>query len=153
MRPHRVRTEGPAEPAPAAPSASSRPRASTVPPASGERLTELARAVMARDAEGDPVSAARARLALGHALLAAGEPAAREILEDAGTCFEELGDEASMLEVDVALRDAASTIEESPRSFHWRASESSMAAALVGGPSEHHAALDVDADGKPRVGS
>lgn len=91
---------------------------STIPPASGERLTDLARAIMTYDATGDRLSSARARLALGQALLAAGEPSAREVLEDAGTCFEDLGDDPSMHEVDLALRDAAHLIEESPRSFH-----------------------------------
>lgn len=78
---------------------------------------ELETAVLVHEAEGDRLGAARARLALGRALLAASDPAGREILEDAGTCFEELGDEAAVMAVDLALRDAAEEIEESPGSF------------------------------------
>jgi hypothetical protein len=78
---------------------------------------ELERAVLTHEAEGNRVGAARARFALGRALLAASDPAGREILEDAGTCFEELGDEDAMLAVDLALRDASYTFEESPKSF------------------------------------
>ena len=78
---------------------------------------ELESAVLLHEAEGNAVGAARARLALGRALLAASDLAGREILEDAGTCFEELGDEESMLAVDLALRDAAYVFEESPQSF------------------------------------
>jgi hypothetical protein len=104
---------------------------SSLPPASGERDVDLASAVAAHRAEGDLASAAHAQLALGQALLAAGEPAGREVLEDAGTWFEELGDEASMQVVDLALRDAAESIEESPRSFHRRASDSQIPAAVA----------------------
>ena len=82
-----------------------------------ESFGELESAVLTHEAEGDRVRAAHARLALGRALLAASDPAGREILEDAGTCFEELGDEESMMAVDLALRDAADVFEESPRSF------------------------------------
>jgi hypothetical protein len=89
-------------------------------------LGELESAVLNHDAQGDRVAGARARLALGRALLAAADPAGREILEDAGTCFEELGDEDSMLAVDLALRDAAGDFEESPRSFQSGARRSSI---------------------------
>jgi len=82
-----------------------------------ESVGQLESAVLTHEAEGDRVGAAHARLALGRALLAASDPAGREILEDAGTCFEELGDEDSMIAVDLALRDAADVFEESPRSF------------------------------------
>lgn len=116
MRLHRIGNVDPSEPLePTEGEPLARSQPSTLPPVSGERPTDLA--------------SARARLALGQALLAAGEPAAREILEDAGTCFEELGDEASMIEVDAALRDAAESIEESPRSFHRRASDSEIPVA------------------------
>jgi hypothetical protein len=82
-----------------------------------ESVGELESAVLTYEAAGDRASAARARFALGRALLAASDPAGREILEDAGTCFEELGDEDAMLAVDRALRDAADVFEESPQSF------------------------------------
>jgi hypothetical protein len=82
-----------------------------------EAVVELESAVLMHEAKGDRVGAARARFALGRALLAAQDPAGREILEDAGTCFEELGDEESMIAVDLALRDPAYVFEESPRSF------------------------------------
>jgi hypothetical protein len=82
-----------------------------------ERIVDLERTVHIHDAAGDREASARARLALGRALLAAHDPSGREILEDAGTCFEALGDEAAVLEIDAALRDAADRIEESPRSF------------------------------------
>jgi hypothetical protein len=75
---------------------------------------------VAEDARADRRVAARARLGLGRALLALGNPAGRQLLEDAGTCFEELGDEAAVLAIDTALREAAAAIEESPRSFQAR---------------------------------
>jgi hypothetical protein len=91
-----------------------------------ESVGELESAVLTHEAEGDRAGAARARFALGRALLAACDPAGREILEDAGTCFEELGDEDSMLAVDLALRDAAGDFEESPQSFQSGARRSSI---------------------------
>ena len=69
------------------------------------------------DARSDLRIAALARFALGRALLALEDPAGRALLEDAGTAFEELGDEATVLAIDAALRAAATVIEESPRSF------------------------------------
>lgn len=73
---------------------------------------------VAEDAKTDRAAAARARFALGRALLALHDPAGRQLVEDAGSCFEELGDHAAVLAVDAALRSA--TIEESPRSFQSR---------------------------------
>lgn len=93
---------------------------SSFPPAASGELTDLAKAVVAHDARGDRVASAVARLELGMALMGAFDVAAREVLEDAGTRFEELGDDDGMLAVDAALREAAEWIEESPRSFHRR---------------------------------
>lgn len=93
---------------------------SSFPPAASSDLTDLAKAVVAHDARGDHVASAAARLELGMALMGASDVAAREVLEDAGTRFEELGDDGGMLAVDAALREAAEWIEESPRSFHRR---------------------------------
>ncbi len=73
---------------------------------------------VATDAKTDRAAAARARFTLGRALLALLDPTGRQLIEDAGTCFEELGDHASVRAVDAALR--AATIEESPRSFQSR---------------------------------
>ncbi|MDB4944259.1 MAG: hypothetical protein JWP97_3793 [Labilithrix sp.] len=69
------------------------------------------------DARSDGRIAALARFALGRALLAQHDPEGRRLLEDAGTCFEEIGDEAAVLAIDAALRQAAEVIEECPRSF------------------------------------
>jgi hypothetical protein len=80
-------------------------------------VTSLEREVHRQDALGDRTAAARARLALGCALLAADDPLGRDILEDVGTWFEEVGDEAAVLAIDEALRSAAAAIEESPASF------------------------------------
>ncbi len=63
---------------------------------------------------------ARASLDLGEALVLLGDPTCRELLEDAGTLFEDLGDEDAVLRVDRLLRVAQATIEESPRSFQIR---------------------------------
>ena len=68
----------------------------------------------------DAEAIARASVDLGEALVLLGDPTCREILEDAGTLFEDLGDEAGILRVDTLLRTAQATIEESPRSFHPR---------------------------------
>ncbi|HSO35334.1 MAG TPA: hypothetical protein VLT33_22550 [Labilithrix sp.] len=73
---------------------------------------------VAEDATTDRGAAARARFALGRALLALQDPTGRQLVEDAGTCFEELGDQPSVHAVDAALRTAG--IEESPRSFQSR---------------------------------
>jgi len=67
---------------------------------------------------------ARASLDLGAALIALGDPTCRELLEDAGTLFEDIGDEDAVLRVDAMLRTAQATIEESPRSFQMRPSRS-----------------------------
>ena len=63
---------------------------------------------------------ARARLEEARALLRSGDPSCRELLEDVGTVFEELGDTSAVLEIDALLRRAAIDIEETPRSFHFR---------------------------------
>jgi hypothetical protein len=83
----------------------------------GEDVALLEREVLLLDGLGDRAGAARARLALGRALLAVDDPLGREILEDAGDWFEEVGDEAAVLAIDDALRTAAAVIEESPASF------------------------------------
>lgn len=68
----------------------------------------------------DPATIARASLDLGEALVVLGDPTCRELLEDAGTLFEDLGDEEAVIRVDRLLRTAQATIEESPRSFQTR---------------------------------
>jgi hypothetical protein len=68
----------------------------------------------------DAGAIARASLDLGEALVLLGDPTCREILEDAGTLFEDLGDDEGIGRVDALLRTAQATIEESPRSFHPR---------------------------------
>lgn len=75
----------------------------------------------ARDAQ----AIARASFELGEALLALGDPTCRELLEDAGTLFEDLGDEQAVLRIDRLLRLAEASIEESPRSFSGRAAPGS----------------------------
>jgi tetratricopeptide (TPR) repeat protein len=65
----------------------------------------------------DLPSAARARFGLARAMLALRDPAARPIFEDAGTIFEELGDEPSVLAIDRALREADAELEHCPSSF------------------------------------
>jgi hypothetical protein len=68
----------------------------------------------------EPAAIAQASLDLGEALVLLGDPTCRELLEDAGTLFEDLGDEDGIKRVDVLLRTAQASIEESPRSFHPR---------------------------------
>jgi hypothetical protein len=80
----------------------------------------LAGAAARADARGDMRTGARARHALGLALWAQGEASCREALEDAGTLFEELGDDLAVRAIDALLRDIASGLEESPRSFARR---------------------------------
>ena len=63
-------------------------------------------------------SAAQARLGLARALVMLGDPTARAVLEDAGTIFEEIGDEESVRAIDRELRTIEAHFEESPRSFH-----------------------------------
>lgn len=70
----------------------------------------------------DAGTIARASLDLGEALVILGDPTCREILEDAGTLFEDLGDDEGVVRVDALLRTAQATIEESPRSFQARRS-------------------------------
>ena len=81
----------------------------------GQRYEAAARAY---DHAGDAAGAARAMLGLGRVLLGLEDPVCREVLEDAGTCLEDLGDEAAAREVDGLLRIAERSFEESPRSFH-----------------------------------
>jgi hypothetical protein len=81
----------------------------------GERFQAAARAY---DELGDAACGARALLGLGRVLLGLEDPVCREVLEDAGTWLEDLGDEAAVREVDGLLRIAERSIDESPRSFH-----------------------------------
>jgi len=88
----------------------------------GERFQAAARAF---DEAGDPAGSARALLGLGKVLLGLEDPVSREVLEDAGTTFEDLGDEPRVREIDHLLRSAEASFDESPRSFvagHGRAS-------------------------------
>ena len=81
----------------------------------GERFQASARAY---DEIGDSAGGARALLGLGRVLLGLEDPVCREVLEDAGTWLEDLGDDAAVREVDGLLRIAERSIDESPRSFH-----------------------------------
>jgi hypothetical protein len=81
----------------------------------GERFQAAARAY---DELGDSAKGARALLGLGRVLLGLEDPVCREVLEDAGTWLEDLGDEAAVREVDGLLRIAERSIDVSPRSFH-----------------------------------
>jgi hypothetical protein len=81
----------------------------------GERFQAAARAF---DELGDAAGGAQALLGLGRVLLGLEDPVCREVLEDAGTWLEDLGDEAAVREVDSLLRIAERSIDESPRSFH-----------------------------------
>ncbi|MDB5216325.1 MAG: hypothetical protein JWO86_4252 [Myxococcaceae bacterium] len=81
----------------------------------GERFQAAARAF---DELGDAAGGAQALLGLGRVLLGLEDPVCREVLEDAGTWLEDLGDEAAVREVDNLLRIAERSIDESPRSFH-----------------------------------
>ncbi len=85
----------------------------------GERFQAAARAY---DELGDAAGGARALLGLGRVLLGLEDPVCREVLEDAGTRLEDLGDEARVREIDGLLRVAECSIEVSPRSFHARTS-------------------------------
>lgn len=80
----------------------------------GERFQSAARVF---DELGDTSGSANALLGLGKVLLGLEDPVCREVLEDAGTHLEDLGDEPRVQEVDKLLRVAQSSIEESPRSF------------------------------------
>ena len=81
----------------------------------GQRYQAAARAY---DELGDAAGSARALLGLGRVLLGLEDPACREALEDAGTAYEDLGDEEAVRQVDRLLRVAERSIDESPRSFH-----------------------------------
>lgn len=81
----------------------------------GERFQAAARAY---DDLGDSGGGARALLGLGRVLLGLEDPVCREVLEDAGTLLEDLGDEVAVRQVDGLLRLAQRSIDESPRSFH-----------------------------------
>jgi hypothetical protein len=81
----------------------------------GERFQAAARAF---DELGEAARGARALLGLGRVLLGLEDPVCREVLEDAGTWLEDLGDEAAVREVDGLLRIAERSIDDSPRSFH-----------------------------------
>lgn len=73
------------------------------------------------DAEPTPATlsgAAQARVGLARALVMLGDPFARAILEDAGTIYEELGDEEAVRAIDRELREIQASLDESPRSFH-----------------------------------
>lgn len=85
----------------------------------GERYQAAARGF---DEIGDAAGSARALLGLGRVLLGLEDPVCREVLEDAGTVLEDLGEEAAVREVDGLLRVAEKSIDESPRSFHARSS-------------------------------
>jgi hypothetical protein len=85
--------------------------------APGAARPRFERAIELYDEQGERHEAARARLGLGRTLLVLGDPACREVLEDAGTLFEELRDESSVRHVDTLLREAEERIEESPMSF------------------------------------
>jgi hypothetical protein len=82
-----------------------------------EATAALGAAVRHADAFGDPLTGARARHALGLALWAQADPRCRAALEDAGTMFEELGDDFAVRAIDGLLRDLEEDFEESPRSF------------------------------------
>lgn len=92
--------------------------AKTQDPAQARMTLDDAEALL--DEIHDSRTLAEARFAIGGALLALAEPSARVMLEDAGTLFEELGDDDAVMRVDAALREAEATIEESPRSFQAR---------------------------------
>ncbi|MBS2013381.1 MAG: hypothetical protein JST00_10865 [Deltaproteobacteria bacterium] len=80
----------------------------------GERFQAASRAF---DEVGDIEGSARALLGLGKVLLGLENPVCREVLEDAGTYLEDLGDEPGVKEVDKLLRAAQASFEESPKSF------------------------------------
>jgi len=79
----------------------------------GERFQAASRCF---DGIGDAAGSARALLGLGKVLLGLEDPICREVLEDAGTALEDLGDEAAVKEIDGLLRSAESSFA-SPKSF------------------------------------
>jgi len=91
-------------------------------------------AVECFDGIGAQAESAKARFVLAKALLLLRDPSSRAVFEDAGTIFEELGDEDSVLAIDRCLREAEADFEdESPRSFcaGHRSSSCMKAAAPV----------------------
>lgn len=82
-------------------------------------------AALVFDLASDRARAAEARVGLAKALLALHDPSARAVLEDAGELFEDLGDEAAVRAIDLALRQAEAEFQESPRSFHASTTRSS----------------------------
>lgn len=74
-------------------------------------------AVAVFDQRRDRASAARARVGLSRAMASLGDPVARAVLEDAGTAFEELGDDDAVRAIDVELRAVTASFDESPASF------------------------------------
>ena len=99
-----------------------------------EAAARFQTAAHAFEAVGDAAGCARALLGLGRVLLGLEDPACRAVLEDAGTCLEDLGDEVGVRQVDQLLRAAETSIEaKSPRSFH---SAGLMKAAKAHRPNE-----------------
>ena len=82
-------------------------------------MERLEIAVDCFDELGAKAEGAKARFILAKAMLLLRDPAARAVLEDAGTLFEELGDEEAVLAIDRTLREAEADFSggESPRSF------------------------------------
>lgn len=82
-------------------------------------MERLEVAVDCFDEIGAKAEGAKARFILAKAMLLLRDPAARAVLEDAGTLFEEIGDEEAVLAIDRALREAEADFatDESPRSF------------------------------------
>ena len=80
----------------------------------GERF-ELAR--RAFEALEDATGLANALFGLGKVLLGLEDPVCREVLEDAGTLAEDLGDERRVLDIEKLLRAAERAFEESPLSY------------------------------------
>ena len=63
---------------------------------------------------GDTLSAARAVVGLARALVHLGDPTAQAAFEDAGTLYEEIGDEDAVLAIAAELREATLMFAESP---------------------------------------
>ncbi|MBX3258509.1 MAG: hypothetical protein KIS78_35370 [Labilithrix sp.] len=74
-------------------------------------------AVAVFDQRRDRGAAARARVGLARAMASLGDPVARAVLEDAGTAFEDLGDDEAVRAIDVELREVTASFDESPSSF------------------------------------
>ena len=93
----------------------------------GEVLLALSEAHRARerfddaiaifDEVGELESAARARVGLARAMMMLRDPIGRAVLEDAGTLFEEIGDQDAARVIDIELRELNAVLEESPASF------------------------------------